>query len=132
MPRKTKNSSKTLSAKERRKKAAWGGYIRCELTPQERDEFPHWVDSNHEKLFALLDTLLRQEITVSMLLDEDNAAYVARLTCVLGDEPATWILTGFHGTVAEALWLVLFKHFVILDSDWTEFTGGGGGGFNWG
>jgi len=97
-----------------------------------RENFVRWATEYEPQLMSLLDLLVREGYVFSVRVDEENSAYVARLQITLGVKPKTYILTAFHASVPEATMLVLFKHVVLLDSDWSHALDDDSGKPGWG
>lgn len=118
MPRGKRKASPVLSQQELKKKAKWGGYIDCPLGAEERKGFIEWFEGEKPDIWALLHEVTDAGFTFSLLRDEANEAYVARLFYVLPESKKSHMLTAFHGSPEESTALVLYKHFMILFGEW--------------
>lgn len=118
MPRSKSPSKPKPTQIELKKKAKWGGYIDVQMGRDEREGFTAWLAEGKHDPLEYLTAFVDGDFTYSLLYDEANQAYIARLFWVDPEGKKSYMLTAFHSGTAEATLLLAYKHFVILDEDW--------------
>lgn len=112
--------------------AVWGGYVNLRITQEERGDFDLFCNENADDLETALETAIVDGLKLGVTYDAENSAYIATFTgagCV-GDK-ARFVLVARGQSYQEAVALLVYKHFVLLDGDWSSYrpaTGGFGFG----
>lgn len=120
MPRKTTPKKKVLSRKEKFNKSNFGGYIQCRLTKADTELYLEWVEKNSVNVWQVLDSLCSNGMTFSCYFEEYDGSCTAKLSYLHEKNFTTWILSAYHKDLESAVMLLLFKHLIMLDSDWSE------------
>jgi len=95
-------------------------FVNITISTSDKPKFEAWVQNEQADIFELLTHILASSYKVSTSLDQSNDCYIASFT---GKEDCRYnakkCLTSRAGTLEEALWLNLYKHFAICDQgDW--------------
>jgi hypothetical protein len=116
------NGNSNFNAKqnvERSSQDDWGGYIDVRLTNEDKLQFEAWYEANQSEWFGFLIDTLADGLKLGMMWDGGNSCYVATLN---GRGVKTinkrFTLTARAGKFYEALALLCFKHYVMLEMDW--------------
>jgi len=98
----------------------WGGFIDLKLTEDDKALFLKW---NDEFQWTYLDDVLADEIKVSFSFDDTSDTYLCSLTSVKhAGTGMRCVLTARADSWERSAALALYKHFVLLESDWGRFT----------
>jgi len=111
----------------------WGGFINCNLSPDQKTDFGEWVVSEDVGVWSLLEDAVTQGLKYGLTWDEQNQCYIATLTgngCLTINK--RFCLTSRAGTYGEATALLMFKHVVLAQGDWGTYRPRTRGFDNWG
>lgn len=99
------------------------GFINHNMTVAEKKKFDEWSTAiPTDELFGLLDQIVDDGYVVSCKVDDYNHCYTCSLTCRnTNSENFGFVLSGRAPTPVNALYVSLFKHFVLLAGDWIAF-----------
>lgn len=122
MPRKSNTPKKSLSRKEKFKRAKFGGYINADLDKSKGEQFESWLVDNPPNPLHWLDALVTEDYSFGFHYDEQKEACISKMTYVDTSTWKTWTLTAFHIDLEKSLMLLIFKHEMLLGRDWSEFT----------
>ncbi len=107
----------------------WQGYINASLTKQYLDAFEIWLRESNDDIFSELERDLSDGSRLSVKFDEKNSAYVATLTSSKDGQynlRGTATLSAFAESIEAAIALLMFKHIMYLERDWSkEITSNG-------
>ncbi len=101
----------------------WLGYINATLSKQYLDAFNVWLEDGDADIFTELSRDLSDGSRLSVKWDDKNMAFVATLTSTKAgqyqlDGVAT--LSAFAETPETAIALLVFKHVLYLERDWSR------------
>lgn len=106
--------------KQKPEDIAWGGFIDLKLSEEDKALFYKWSE---EFQWTFLEDVLADEMKVSFSYDENTDTYLCSLTSVKhAGSGMRCVLTARADDWQKAAALALFKHFVLLESDWGRFT----------
>lgn len=98
----------------------WVGFVSCDMNAERRIQFAEW-EPNLDDLSALLHECISPGYKVSFSEDTYHNCIQASWYCgARGDKNAGMCLTARGRTVDKALAVLVFKHTVILEGDWTS------------
>lgn len=116
-------TKKSVSYAHEKSNKNWSGFIRCDLTIENKAHFGVWSDEHDIEacMTELLDTALELKMKVTIAFNEGQKTWMASLTGGEATPPrfGKWTLTGWGGTWERAVQALLFKHLVVLESNWT-------------
>lgn len=103
--------------------APWGGYVNLRLVEEEREDFDNWAAEEAANLGGFLETALIDGLKLTVSYDAENSAYVATFTGAgcHGDK-SRFCLTARSSVMTEAINLLCYKHYVLLDGDWGAYA----------
>lgn len=102
-------------------KPEFAGFIQHSLRKEEKQAFDQWVVSA-EEIAGMVDRLLDSGYRITLAYDSYHKAFQCSLICQsANDVNAGWCLTARAPDGMSAMYLALFKHFVLLGGDWSEF-----------
>ena len=127
MPRKPVTKPKKVDVNASRKyycapDAEWGGYVNLKVNENERSDFDGWQIEEAANISPYLEDQAIEGLKLSVSYDAENSTYIATFTgagCI--NDPARYCLTARSDTLAEATNLLLYKHVVLLDGDWSSY-----------
>lgn len=125
MPRKPKDPKVDVNANRKyfcASEAEWGGYINLKVNEDERSDFDGWQVEESANVSDLLAYQIVEGLKLSVGYDADNSSYLATFTgagCV--GTKLRCCLTARSDDLFEAINLLLYKHVVLLDSDWSSY-----------
>lgn len=107
-------------AKPNDRQSTWKGFVDVKLTEQEKENFTQW-DVHDNDLFLLLAEAVVAGHKQSLTWNKQNETYVFSFT---GNEGAGkhegYTLSAFAGDWYIALRVLLYKHHVLLEGDWSK------------
>lgn len=102
------------------------GYVRCELGKSDREPFREWQSAKTDaELFDMLVKLCDGGYLLKA--GSGKEGHQASLSDV--DSPADcggYVLSAFASEARDSLALLLYKHHVMMEGDWTSYLGGTG------
>lgn len=106
--------------KVEQKKPDFKGFVNCELNAARKEMFKTWAPGITELDSAILECL-SPGYKLSFSIDTYHDAIQASWYCsAMGDRNAGWCLTARASTITKALLVLLFKHTILLEGDWTS------------
>lgn len=121
MSRGKPRTKKNMSRKEAFKKAKFGGYINHHLDAEIKARYETWVkDADFDQLQGI-DEMVSAGYDFKFYYDWAEGTVVCQILLLTADTLKTWIMSSYHRSAQEAISLALFKHFVIMNGDWTEY-----------
>lgn len=107
-------------AKANNNQSTWKGFVECKLTEQEKENFAEW-DVHDNDLFLLLSEAVIAGHKQSLTWNKQNETFVFSLTGNDGSgKHEGYTLSAFAGDWYIALRVLLYKHCVLLEGDWTK------------
>lgn len=105
------------------------GYVRCELSAADKDAFKLWEDVQSDA--AMYDALVKAVDSGYMLkAGEGKESYQATLSAAdTGQDWDGYVLTAFASSPGRALALLVYKHSVLMQQDWSAWMTEGGEDF---
>lgn len=105
--------------------AAEGGFIECELDSEERLACRLWIDTA-EQLLEMLQQLADDKYTLKVSWEPKNECYAAYISghWMQNKPDARWTLSGRGSTASNAIRQALYKHYAILQGDWSAHKTG--------
>ena len=99
------------------------GYVHCDLAKADRASFEAWENSALPgDLFDAIAKLADSGYIFKVA--EGKEGYQSALSAVtVHDEVNGYVLTAFASSADRAIKLLLFKHLVLMESDWAPFIG---------
>lgn len=102
--------------------AVWGGYINLRIDPNERADFDGWQVEEGTNLSRYLAEAVVDGLKLSLTYDAENSSYIATFTgSGCGGDKARYCLSARSGELNEAINLLLYKHLVLLDGNWSSY-----------
>lgn len=102
---------------------AWRGFVDCNLDTAMKAQAKSWILQNVEDIWSKVSALVDDGYKVSFALDRYHDAYQASLSYqVNGHANSGLTLSGRGPDMQGALGMLLFKHYVVLDQDWSNGT----------
>ena len=101
-------------------KIEWKGFVSCELNTQRKEQFKAWtpkVDDLETGILECLSPGYKLSFSVDTYHDAIQASWYCGAT---GDPNAGWCLTARGASISKAFLVLLFKHLVILEGDWSS------------
>jgi hypothetical protein len=100
----------------------WGGFIDLRLNDADREAYNAWTSDNEIDLWALFDDCLGKGLKYSCSWDSENECYVSTFTATLElSIKYRYVLTSRSSSWERSLFLLLFKHYVLLKENWATF-----------
>lgn len=97
----------------------WLGFRDIRLTPEQDDAFDHW-DMEDEDVLVFLQESVTSGYKFTLVYNKQNDSYSASFTGGIGcGANAGYTLSAFSDSWFEAVKLLVFKHSVIADGDWS-------------
>jgi len=103
--------------------APWGGYVNLRITEEERGDFDEWCVAERDSFQGSLDLALVDGLKLGVSYDAENSAYIATFTGAgcHGDK-SRYVLSARGATFSEAVALLVYKHQVLMDGDWSSYS----------
>jgi hypothetical protein len=102
------------------------GYIRCDLGKSDRDPFRTWQEGQSDAaLFDMLVKLCDSGYLLKCGVGKEGHQAVLS-ACDTNTEWDGYVLSAFAGEGRDSLALLLYKHHVLLEGDWSTSMGGSG------
>lgn len=115
MPRNGKKSSKSNNFSTE--------FVSCTLTTEDKKAFPTWQAKNAEHLDDFVIGLLQTNHKVSFSFSEGNDSFICSVTGKPEDcNNASKCFTSHAKDYTTALWVALYKHYVIWQNGVWEST----------
>lgn len=126
MPRAKKDVSSPKPEKttsQRQIEPEWGGFLNLKLDDADKERFGVWFEASEKTISSLLDDAMIDGLKVSIGYDAENECYIATFTGKLIPAHDTrYAASARAGTYWEALALMCYKHFVLAEGNWFDFT----------
>ena len=91
-------------------------FINYKLPENLADEFQKWTNANSAKFWTFLGSLTEAGYKLSVSPDLDNACVIATITATkYATNNNGFCLSSRSDDAMEAVWLSLYKHFVVFD-----------------
>lgn len=106
--------------KKRAQQSDWKGFVTCNLGKAEKDDARKWIAGYQKSLEDTICELVEAGYKVSFSQDRFHDASQTSLTCT--DEESLnhgRTLIGRGPDLMSAFGMCLYKHFVMLDGDWS-------------
>lgn len=142
MPRKTTKSQEKAPAFQNTQRyylpteAPWGGFINLRLDDESGALFATWLASADGKNYAsFVDDMLGEGIKVTLAFDQEHSCYICSASGALCTETPKhrYSSSSRAGTIAEALAMTAYKHFKIVNLDYSDYRPSKtANGMNWG
>jgi len=101
-------------------KVAWKGFVQCEMNSERKKQFKAWTPKIDD-LESAIQECLSPGYKLSFSVDTFHDTMQVSWYCSAeGDRNAGWCLTARGATIGSAFLVLLFKHTVILETDWTS------------
>lgn len=99
-------------------------FVRCELTSDQKRDVPTWVKKNDKSLDDLVISLLQANYKLSYSFNDQTDSFICSITGKPeGCDNASKVLTAHAKDYGTALWVVLYKHYVLFKGEiWEELT----------
>jgi len=96
------------------------GYLRCELTDQQKVELKG-QSLSWEEASNTLTELLEADYRVTLKYDTSNSCFQALMSSTLSEnEAAGWTLAARGSEPLKALKQLFYKHYVMLSEQWGQ------------
>lgn len=102
--------------------APWLGFVNLKVSENERSDFDGWSQAEGENIWPMLEEQMVEGLKLSVSYDAENGCSVATFTgagcvgirerCCFTARAATW---------DEAVRLLLYKHLILMDGDWSSY-----------
>jgi hypothetical protein len=108
-------------------------YIRCELDKQLKKDLEAWLKQKHD-FWAFIDKEVQNGLRFACHVDAFNKCVEARLTALSNSADInTLVLQGRGPSLDAAIQALFFKHYVVLEGDWSHLDRDNAGKFSdWG
>lgn len=101
-------------------KVPWKGYVSCELNAERKKQFREQAPHPEEFEMNILECL-SPGYKLSFSVDTYHDCIQVSWFCgATGDPNAGWCLTARGATVQACFAVLMFKHYVILEGDWSS------------
>jgi hypothetical protein len=121
MPRGKPRVKKDMTRKEAFKRAKFGGYINLHLDTETKAQYEKWAtDAKFDQLQGI-DEMVTAGYDFKFYYDWAEETVICQILLLTADTLKTWIMSSYHRSAQEAISLALFKHYVVMDGDWTEY-----------
>lgn len=105
----------------------WVGFVDVELTPADKALCAQ-LSSDWDAVWADIEGLVEEGYKLSLSYDDAHTTWNASVTCrQVGSANKGYTLSGRGGTLARAVSAVWFKHFHVLEGDWSNRSVSGSG-----
>lgn len=98
----------------------WKGFVQCNLGKQEKIDAKKWIEAQETSELEAIEPLVSDGYKVSFSQDGYHSAALCSISCV--DPENTnygFTLTGRAPDMRSALFMALYKHFIMLECDWS-------------
>lgn len=102
---------------------SWGGFVNVPLNEDEKVHFRQWVVENETEIAEEISATQLAGFKFSSTWDADNDCFVATLTgCGIRKVQPTWVcaMSARGDSWFGSLALVIYKHIVICEGDWSN------------
>lgn len=108
-------------------------YIRCELDKQLKKDLTDWLKGKPD-FWSFIDKEVQNGLRFACHRDDYNKCVEARLTALSNSADInTLVLQGRGPDLDAAIQALFFKHYVVLEGDWTHVDRNSDGRFaDWG
>ena len=104
----------------KRDQVAWRGFVNCEMNASRKEQFKQWTPKIDDVEGAIQECLA-PGYKISFSVDTYHDAIQVSWYCgATGDPNAGWCLTARAGSISKAFLVLMFKHTVVLEGDWTS------------
>lgn len=125
MPHKPAKTTKSSNTKPTNEKIEWGGIVDVPLPADAKSAIEAWAKDTDMDI-ALQD-LLNQQYSLKVSWNDRNKAFLASLSCYDAESPnAHRTMISRAKSPVMAIWVALFKHYMICDGNWLEAGDDGG------
>jgi len=104
----------------------WGGFIELRLREDERAEFDNWFELNSTSVWGYVVTSVEEGRKFGLSYDADGDFYLATFTAhgkeTIGLQDR-YCLTARAPVAEQAMALLCYKHYVMLEGDWGRVGG---------
>lgn len=115
-----------VDKKPKEVKPVWVSFKDIPLTEAQLDAFDHW-DTHDEDVWILVTDVIQAGYKLSLTYNSGNDTFSASITGSGGGDPRQhFTVSGFAETWYEAVRLLMYKHHVICEGDWSKATQSGG------
>lgn len=102
------------------------GYVRCDLGKSDREPFRKWQEAQADAaLFDMLVKLCDSGYLLKCGVGKEGHQAVLS-ACDTGTEWDGYVLSAFASEGRDSLALLLYKHHILLEGDWSSSLGGQG------
>lgn len=100
----------------------WGGFLNITLDEATKVDYAQWIASGEVDIWGLLTDAVSDGLKYGLSYDEENQCFVATLTGngAVGFN-TRFCLTARSGRFDDATALVMFKHCVMAQGDWSSY-----------
>jgi len=114
--------------------APWGGFINIRLDDEQRADFFGWLEANTAHFPAMFDDMLGEGVKVTFAYDGEHEAYICTVTGgLVGSSPTNrYASTSRAGTLNEVIALTVWKHFVLCEGDYGNYSPKNASFMKWG
>lgn len=104
--------------------APWGGFLNIRLTDEQRDNFFVWYRDASVNVEAALDEMLGLGCKLTFAFDGEHDCYICSVTGGLVGENRShrYTSTSRASTYHEALALTVWKHYVLCEGDYGNYS----------
>lgn len=104
--------------------AAWGGFINIRLDDEQKSQFLAWYRDGSVNVEAALDEMLGLGLKVTFAYDGENECYICSATGALvgANRDHRYTSTSRASTYHEALGLTVWKHYVLCEGDYGNYS----------
>lgn len=119
IPPDKKHDAKVDAAKARAVADGWKGFVNCELNEQQKVACKALRD-NSAAVWTTVEDLVGGQYKASMSYSPEQDVYNFSMTCKAAKDVNNGLtLTGRGGTLVGAMASFVYKHSIVLESDWT-------------
>ena len=102
--------------------APWGGFVDLRLEESERGDFDGWYTADVSDWTGVLQETLVDGMALSVKYDADSSCFTASLLGKgVASDDGRYCLVARGATWEEAIALVIYKHAVLMDGDWSNY-----------
>lgn len=101
-------------------KTPWKGFVQCEMNAERKKQFKEW-SPKIDDLETAIQECLSPGYKLSFSIDTyHDTIQVSWFCSAMNDRNAGWCLTARAATIGNAFLVLLFKHTIILETDWSS------------
>lgn len=105
------------------KDTPWGGFVNIPVSDADKEKFGFWFTEAEPVMIDTLSELMWSGLKLSVVFDGENDCFIATLTGKPHpDVDFRCAMSARHSSLPLALGLLLYKHFILADQDWSQFT----------